>query len=313
MPDESRPADATCRGKPGSRDERARPADADCLAEAGDPVERAREAGRTRPAAGSCPDDRIRSAASVHLSDLARPAEPSRPPASSDRTDPVGAGLTALPLLYSRCEAALQPGRTGGAVREHPARRGTGLPFREAAFDARSRMLGVLASWAGLVAAERQVPAPRRTVPELVRFLAAHRDWLAGHPSGADFLDELSDLISSATAALDDPRPAVPVGSCPVGGCRAPVHLRPATATVACEAGHDLPPADWLHVRTRDEHRRRTVPTKEAALAAGVPEATVRQWARRGKLTRYGSARRAEYCLDELIALRTGQARPHAG
>ncbi|WP_275293487.1 hypothetical protein [Amycolatopsis sp. La24] len=295
MPDKSRPADATCRGETGGLGELAR------------------AAGRTRPAAGSRPDDRIRSAAPVHVSDLARSVEPTRLTGSSGRTDPVGAGLTALPLLYSRCEAALQPGRTGGAVREHPARRGTGLPFREAAFDARSRILGVLASWAGLVAAERQVPAPRRTVPELVRFLAAHRDWLAAHPSGADFLDELSDLISSATAALDDPRPAVPVGNCPVGGCRAPVHLRPATATVACEAGHDLPPADWLDIRTQEEHRRRTVPTKEAALAAGVPEATVRQWARRGKLTRYGSARRAEYCLDELTALRTGEARPHAG
>ncbi|RSM86100.1 hypothetical protein DMH04_14750 [Kibdelosporangium aridum] len=58
----------------------------------------------------------------------------------------------------------------------------------------------------------------------------------------------------------------------------------------------------WLGLRARDGQRR-TVPTKEAALAVGVPEATVRQWARRGKLTRYGSARRAEYCLDELTAL----------
>ncbi|UKD56965.1 MULTISPECIES: helix-turn-helix domain-containing protein [Amycolatopsis] len=305
MPDESRLlGTARCAGEPRG------PADA------GRPAEPTRDASRVRSASGSRPDDRIRrsgggrSAVSARPAAPARPAEPNRP---SDRTDPVSAGLTALPLLYSRCEAALQPGRTGGAVREHPGRRGTGLPFREAAFDARSRILGVLASWAGLVAAERHVPAPRRNVPELVRFLAAHRDWLAGHPGGADFLDELSDLVSSATAALDDPRPAVPVGSCPVGGCRAPVHLRPATATVACEAGHDLPPADWLDVRTRDDRRRRTVPTKEAALAVGVPEATVRQWARRGKLTRYGSARRAEYCLDELTSLRAGQARSDAG
>ncbi|MBB1158186.1 transcriptional regulator [Amycolatopsis sp. DR6-1] len=68
-----------------------------------------------------------------------------------------------------------------------------------------------------------------------------------------------------------------------------------------------------MDVRTRDDRRRRTVPTKEAALAVGVPEATVRQWARRGKLTRYGSARRAEYCLDELTSLRAGQARSDAG
>ncbi|MCT2583745.1 hypothetical protein [Actinophytocola gossypii] len=48
---------------------------------------------------------------------------------------------------------------------------------------------------------------------------------------------------------------------------------------------------------------RRTVPTQLAALAAGVSEATVRKWASRGKLTRYGRPGRAEYDLDELLRL----------
>jgi len=50
-------------------------------------------------------------------------------------------------------------------------------------------------------------------------------------------------------------------------------------------------------------NKRRTVPTKVAALALGVDEATVRQWARRGKLTRFGSPGRAEYDIEELMAL----------
>jgi hypothetical protein len=49
--------------------------------------------------------------------------------------------------------------------------------------------------------------------------------------------------------------------------------------------------------------RRNTVPTQLAALAAGVPEATIRKWASRGKLTRYGSPGRAEYDLAELYSL----------
>ncbi len=48
---------------------------------------------------------------------------------------------------------------------------------------------------------------------------------------------------------------------------------------------------------------RRAVPTQLAALAAGVPEATIRKWASRGKLTRYGRPGRAEYDLDELYDL----------
>lgn len=55
------------------------------------------------------------------------------------------------------------------------------------------------------------------------------------------------------------------------------------------------------------DHPQRTanrlVPTQLAALAAGVSEATIRKWASRGKLTRYGSRGRAEYDLDELLGL----------
>jgi phage terminase Nu1 subunit (DNA packaging protein) len=45
------------------------------------------------------------------------------------------------------------------------------------------------------------------------------------------------------------------------------------------------------------------VPTQLAALAAGVTEATIRKWASRGKLTRYGRPSRAEYDLDEILSL----------
>jgi hypothetical protein len=49
--------------------------------------------------------------------------------------------------------------------------------------------------------------------------------------------------------------------------------------------------------------QRRTVPTELAALALGVQKATIRKWASLGKITRYGTPGRAEYDLDELLAL----------
>lgn len=52
----------------------------------------------------------------------------------------------------------------------------------------------------------------------------------------------------------------------------------------------------------------RTVPTKVAALAVNVSEPTIRQWARRGKLTRYGTPGRAEYDINELIRLAEDRA-----
>ena len=48
---------------------------------------------------------------------------------------------------------------------------------------------------------------------------------------------------------------------------------------------------------------RRLVPTKVAALAASVKIETIRKWASRGKLTRYGTPGRAQYDLDEISAL----------
>lgn len=56
-------------------------------------------------------------------------------------------------------------------------------------------------------------------------------------------------------------------------------------------------------VRRRPPAGARTVPTELAALAAGVTEATIRKWASRGKLSRYGRPGRAEYDVRELIEI----------
>lgn len=58
--------------------------------------------------------------------------------------------------------------------------------------------------------------------------------------------------------------------------------------------------------RSAASGRRRTVPTQLAALAAGVSEATIRKWASRGKICRYGTPGRAEYDLDELMEIVPG-------
>lgn len=47
----------------------------------------------------------------------------------------------------------------------------------------------------------------------------------------------------------------------------------------------------------------RTVPTKVAAIAVGVTPATIRKWASRGKIKRYGRPSRPEYSIDELLCI----------
>jgi hypothetical protein len=58
--------------------------------------------------------------------------------------------------------------------------------------------------------------------------------------------------------------------------------------------------------------RKRIVPTRLAAMAAGVTEATIRKWASRGKLTRYGRPGRARYDLNEVVLVLAGDAKQHA-
>lgn len=53
-------------------------------------------------------------------------------------------------------------------------------------------------------------------------------------------------------------------------------------------------------MRNRTGHPR-TVPTEVAAIATGVTPATIRKWASRGKIKRYGRPGRAEYDIEELL------------
>lgn len=57
----------------------------------------------------------------------------------------------------------------------------------------------------------------------------------------------------------------------------------------------------------------RLVPTGLAALAAGVSSATIRKWASRGKIRRFGTPRRALYDLNELMLIVEGKSKDPSG
>jgi len=239
--------------------------------------------------------------------------------------------LTLLPSLYNACEIALCVPLSRSILERISGSRGTGLPLSEAAADARDAIRRVLASWAALVVDGRRITfAPRRAVPDVARFLGTHLDWLAGHPAAADFADEVNDLTAMARRAIEpgsaqgiEPRTCIEPGCGGTLANRVRVDGDVRRAEIHCDAGHAWRADEWLLLGHRIEgaagagaaavstdasagtspRGTRTVPTNAAALALGVPEATVRQWARRGKLTRHGSPGRAEYDVDELAAL----------
>lgn len=57
----------------------------------------------------------------------------------------------------------------------------------------------------------------------------------------------------------------------------------------------------------------RLVPTGLAALAAGVSSATIRKWASRGKIRRFGTPRKALYDLNELMLIVDGRSKDPSG
>jgi hypothetical protein len=233
--------------------------------------------------------------------------------------------LTLLPSLYNACEIALCVPLSRSIFERISGSRGTGLPLGEAAADARDAIRRVLASWASLVVDGRSITfAPRRAVPDVARFLGTHLDWLAAHPAAADFADEVNDLTAMARRAIEpgsarriEPRRCIEPGCGGLLAHRGRVDGDVRRAEIHCDAGHVWRADEWLLLGHRIEgaaaaataaagtspRGTRTVPTNAAALALGVPEATIRQWARRGKLTRHGSPGRAEYDVGELAAL----------
>lgn len=169
--------------------------------------------------------------------------------------DAVEEILIELPALFELCAHALdlRPTEPRERVSGHRPR---GIVLRDSVVSVRSEILGVLASWCGLVTAERGVLAPDALdIRKLVGFLAVHLHWLCQHPAAPDFVDELVDLTDAANEAM---RPEtgfrVAVGACLRPDCDRTVYAEAHREgeepyEVSCEAGHVWAPEHWLLLR----------------------------------------------------------------
>jgi hypothetical protein len=169
--------------------------------------------------------------------------------------------LRALLDLYRESDLALVPARPLLRERVSGSRGAVGIVLDERAVTLRTRLTEVLALWARLVVDERKGGAPRpaeRGTRALVPFLRRQLTWLAGHPAGVDFDEELIELRSEF-GALFGPGPVrtFPLGACVEPGCAGTLHgVLPAggervPSHVTCDAGHALPPRRWLLLADR--------------------------------------------------------------
>ncbi|MEY9847566.1 hypothetical protein [Streptacidiphilus sp. MAP5-3] len=219
--------------------------------------------------------------------------------------------LAALPELHAESEEFLHTGSTDSVAQRITGSREQRMPVSSGALEARHDAVARLSSWTQALLDE--VPsarAPRRAVADMAAFLAQHADRLAAHAAAGSAVDEIAATVA-ALRALSAPQQTglVRLGQCSEPGCTAPVSMpsRGGEAVVLrgpmCAAGHVLTPLQWLVQGQSGTGRTRRVSTELAALALGVQEGTIRMWARRGKLTRYGTRQSALYDLEELTAL----------
>ncbi len=230
--------------------------------------------------------------------------------------------LEILPAAFSACEALLSRASSKSVLRSAHASYGCGMPLNLSAADTRGAILSTLASWAKMVIDERGLTwTPARGVRDLVNFLSTHFDWLISHSAAFEFASEIEDLVRQAHGAVADishPEPRKRTCAEPDCGQDLVVGIHDENSIkaigVRCRAGHvmDMNQLGDISDYPASGYPARTVPTKTAAMMAGVSEATIRQWARRGKLTRYGPAGRAEYDIAEVIDLAAARAKIRA-
>lgn len=166
--------------------------------------------------------------------------------------DQVEGVLVDLPVLFEMCADMLDP--RPHWIRERVSGRARrGIVLRDAVVSVRTEILGVLVSWCGLVAGERDVPGPEElTIRKLVHFLAVHLHWLCAHPAAADLVDELTGLAAAVDEALHrETGFRARVGECPHPGCSEFVYAEAHREggepyEVSCAAGHVWAPERWL-------------------------------------------------------------------
>jgi hypothetical protein len=205
------------------------------------------------------------------------------------------------------------------------------MPFNALAADVRARILGVLGSWSGMVAEERRVTAPERSVGALVTFLGRHVDWIAAHIAATEATEEVAQLVRAARrVAYPNPVRRVAIGGCVEVGCGGELvafmhpqeQLLPAEIRCNVDPRHNWREHHWMQLR----HCMSTVPSIATApttrwLSAAdishlwnIPPGSVYRLASEQQWRRRNQARRTYYHeVDVLQTFGRRKASSHSG
>lgn len=188
--------------------------------------------------------------------------------------------------------AKLDKGQTANGSSGHKA---PALPCNFDAIDKSDQLDAVLRGWASTIA----VVSPHFTAPEIAERLLNQVRWIRRAAWAGDLVQELREALNTARRATDRNAERVFAGMCPTGidgmECGAAVFTSPGRAVARChkcKSTWDV--TEWrvraifaagLHQGTPAELSRMI---SDPVTGEALPQARIRQWVRRKKLTPIG-------------------------
>jgi hypothetical protein len=179
----------------------------------------------------------------------------------------VERNLRALPGLHQECLHHMTPsaGRISNPTKVSGSRERDHLNV--SVLDTRYNITAVLESWAQIVLDELPVPAPDRSITELVGFLLRHLDWLTAQSPAGDFVDEIDGLLADLLRVVDPEHGGhrAPAVACVVDDCTGNISTSPPPAestgkgTITCSSGHSWEVREWLVLRQLMQRKRKEV------------------------------------------------------
>lgn len=248
-------------------------------------------------------------------------------------TDVLERDLGDIPALADEVETTrLRQSRTGGQAigGGHGSERP--LPWDQRPVDASNALKVSLVGWVRIVTDERGGAWPADTLTALSRHLLANLKWLRHRPEVHDAKTEIGPLVHKLRATIDT-RPERtyygPCGSVEYGSDGKPIlcaarcptdlyaHPKATTATCqTCATEIDLTERrEWLLSEVEEQLAHAQLLGRAlSSLGRPVPDATIRSWVARGRLTPRGhDHQRALYRVGDVLDLLAEQATRQAG
>lgn len=169
----------------------------------------------------------------------------------------VERNLRALPGLHQEClyHMSSSARRISNPTKVSGSRKRDHLNV--SALETRYNIVAVLGSWAEIVVEELAVPAPGRSVTQLVLFLLHHLEWLTAQQSAEDFADEIDSLRTDLLRVIDPKHGnhRALTTACVVDDCTGDITASPQNfgntekRSISCSSGHSWEMREWLELR----------------------------------------------------------------